>query len=200
MSKQIEERTEVIEDFFIKIGYSQYASKSPKWLFGPHLFSYSFFSLSLLLVIFISFCHVIHWTPAYERWSKAGLLVSLTFISMINTRLPVIGYFLYRHLKKTGSRVSVFDSNLNVELKNFLNFISERRFKPYFVLIPTFVIAIIGLIQQMTVHLYSRPEFINSVWDLFPFPVFVISICLLWHINQQIWWVRKNIKAVEASI
>jgi hypothetical protein len=199
MNRQIEERTEIIHDFFIKIGYNQDSSKSPKWLLGQNIFSYLFFSLFLFLVIFISFCSVIHWIPVYEKWSKVGMLVSLTFMSMFNTRLPIIGYSLFKHFKKIKENKLEFDSDLNVELKSFLSRIRERRFKPYYIGIPVLVIAITGLIQQLSIYLFSRPEFIHSVWDLFPFPVFLFSICLFWYINQQIWWIRKNIKAVELS-
>jgi len=100
MNRQIEERKEIIHDFFMKIGYNQYASKSFKWLFGANVFTYLTFSILLLFVIFVSFSNVIHWTPVYEKWSKAGLLVSLTFMSIFNTRLPIIGYSLFKHFKK----------------------------------------------------------------------------------------------------
>jgi hypothetical protein len=200
MNSQIEERIEIIDDFFINTGNNQLKSKSQNWLLRFHIVYHILFCIFLLYVIFISFCALIYWNPFYEKWVKTGLLVSLAFISILNNRLPLITHFLNKHLKIIQVKDVLFNSELNVELENFLNGISERRFKPYYIGIPVLVIAIAGLIQHMTIHLSSNPEFIYSVWYLFPFPVFVFSIWLLLHINRQIWLVRKNIKVVQASI
>jgi hypothetical protein len=158
------------------------------------------FDIFLLDSILISFSTIVHWTPLCEKWVKSGLHISLIFSMFFILQYSVIGTLLIRHFKKIEGKTIAFDDKLNAELENILTVISKKRFEPYYIKIPVFAIAIIGLMQSMNVELFSRTNTIYSIWSWFPTPTLFAGVVLFWYANNQIWMIWKNLKAVETLI
>lgn len=200
MNQQIEDRIEILKDYFDNLGNDLNSQKNSKWLFGFLVIYILMFDIFLLDSILISFSTIFHWTPLCEKWVKSGLHISLVFSMFFILQYSVIETLLSRHFKKIEGKAIPFDDKLNAELENILIVVSKKRFKPYYIKIPAFAVAIIGLVQSMNVELFSKTDSISSLWSWFPTPTLFAGILLLWYANNQIWMIWKNLKAVETLI
>jgi hypothetical protein len=111
-----------------------------------------------------------------------------------------INFLLYKHLEVIKEKQMNYSSRLNDELKYLLES-STKRLKPYWLKIPVLSLMVVGLLKKMLFIFmdHSIPS-IDTLWNYLSLPIFATGILLFWYTNQQIWKIRKNLKAVEASI
>jgi hypothetical protein len=164
------------------------------------IFAFGSMNLLLILLVIISFITILHVEPLASKWNQSSMLVFMTITVSMVTHFSFVEFLLTKHLKKLQERNFDFSKELNIKLKDLIENMNENRLKPYWIKIPAIVVLIATLAMLLlTMDTDSiNPEFANY-WNLFPLPVFLISLMLFWNLNSKIIAFRKNINEVEST-
>jgi len=198
MNQQVEKRIYIIHQLnSILIGNDFTLEKRIKRLRWGY-FGYALANLSLIFLLLGSASTLFHFKFMHYNWNKSMLLVGMAISLSFHSHFSFIGFILSKHQKKLNESNFTFDQELNSELENLINKLNCRRFKPYWIKIPSILVMISALVILFLAEETMTPT-IAFYWNQFPLPVFILSILLIWNINYMVFSVKRNIDMVESE-
>lgn len=199
MNQQIEERIEIIKSLKTTTGKADQSLekrvKSTR-IFG--IISYALANFVLIFLIFITILAILDFGGFGSRWPKFALFVFMTISISIQAHFSPIDYLLSKHRKKLQNFSFSFDNQLNNTLRKQIDELNFHRFKPYWIIIPSLIIMISGILVVFASNDVSAIN--NLYWGYFKIPVLLVGILLFWNFNWKIYQVWENIKNAESSI
>lgn len=200
MNQQVEEQIEIINQLNSTLtGKDFNLEKRIKRLRIWGYFGYVGANLLLIFLLLVSASALFHFELIHYNWNKSMLLVTMAMSLSLHSHFSLIEFLLCKHHKKLNESAFTFNRELNSELENLINKLNYRRFKPYWIMIPSIIVMIAALAIMLMAEGTMTPK-IAFYWNLFPLPVFITSLLLFWNLNNKVFSVRKNIKAIEVSI
>lgn len=198
MNQQIEERIEIIKELKTTIPNKDYSLEKRIKRLRWGYFGYVGVNILLIFLLLVSASALFHLEMLHYNWKKSMLLVVMTMSLSFHSHFSFIEFLLSKHHKKLIASDFNFDQELNSELENLINQLNYRRFKPYWIMIPSLLIMIAALVILLMTEETMTP-IMAHYWNQFPLPVFVITLLLLWRLNYTVFSFQKNIEKVESK-
>jgi H+/gluconate symporter-like permease len=199
MTPQIEERIEIIKELKTTMPFKDYSLEKRIKRLRWGYFGYIGVNILLMFLILVSASALFHLEMLHYNWNRSMLLVAMTISLSWHSHFSFIEFLLSKHHKKLITSDFNFDQESNSELQNLINRLNYRRFKPYWIMIPSILIAIAAIVILLMTEETMTPK-MSHYWNQFPLPVFVMTLLLLWNMNYMVFRVRRNIKNVESGM
>lgn len=155
------------------------------------LLNYLLANFLLIVLMVQSALSLLQYDLSGQSWHKSALLIFITINLSLQAHLSYIEYLLLRHARNLKNRQYNISYIHNKELKELVTRLNNNRFKPYWIVIPSLGVMIGSLMSYFNY---------NPYWELFAWPVLLVSALLSWRLNNEVWLVRNNIEHTESNV
>lgn len=192
MNMSTEERIRIIKKLKPNLGFNNLSLEGRiKKLKFFGILIYAMANLLLIVIMIQSAITLFHLDSAGQSWNKSALMVFITLNLSLHSHYPYIEFLLLKHVGNLKSHEYTISYLANKELKELIDMLNYRRFRPFVIIIPTLLVMLASILSYLDA---------NPYWEMFALPTLVIGALMSWRLNYHVSLVRDNIENIESKV